>query len=420
LQRLLRNPDWNVLQWEDGVQTRFEFTRARLDKLPRPASGWKYYYDARVPPLAIGIGSTGLRTFYVVKRVGGKVERIKLDRVDNLSIDAARNAAGKVLAKLAAGENVAEGRRAARAGIALRELFEDFIEHRRSRRGGFLSEKTKRDHRCDFRNHLATLADKPATSITREQLAVLHTRIGRKHPVRANRVVALMSALYSHADDRRLCNGHNPARGIRKFPEQARERFLQAEELAPFVKALAKTPEPWRWIFALALFTGARRGNILSARWQDFDLAARLWRIPQTKRGTPVTVPLSDAALAVLERTPRIDNPRGFLFPAHGDSGHLAEPKKAWADLVSRAGLTDIKIHDLRRTFGSWQAMAGSSLPIIGKSLGHSTTQATQVYARLTTQPVAKSVEKATADMIAAAKKGNTAAIRALLGRTKS
>jgi integrase len=186
------------------------------------------------------------------------------------------------------------------------------------------------------------------------------------------------------------------------------------------VKALAKTPEPWRWIFALALFTGARRGNILSARWQDFDLPARLWRIPQTKRGTPVTVPLSDAALAVLERTPRIANPDSFLYPASGDSGHLAEPKKAWADLIARAGLTDLKIHDLRRTFGSWQAMAGASLPVIGKSLGNSTMQATQVYARLTTQPVAESIEKATANMITAAKKGNRgASVRALLGGPK-
>lgn len=401
------------------MHRRFEFTRARLEQLSPPAKGWRYYYDSRVPRLAVGIGAGGGRTFYVIKKVAGRVERIKLERMENISVDAARKAADAMLRKLAAGENPAQARRMLREGITLRELFDDFLEHRRSRRGGFLSETTKRGYRYDFDNHLSKLADKPAVTLTREQLAALHSRLGREHPTTANRVLALASALYSHANERRLSDG-NPARGIRKFPEQARERFLQADELAPFVKALAKTPPPWRWGFALAMFTGARRGNVLSARWQDFDVPAKLWRIPNTKRGTAITIPLSDAALAVLERLPRIANPGGYLFPSHGDDGHLAEPKKIWTDLVARAGLSDLKLHDLRRTFGSWQAMAGASLPVIGKSLGHSTVQATQVYARLTTQPVAESIEKATAGMIAAAKKGNKgAAIRALLGAPK-
>ena len=100
--------------------------------------------------------------------------------------------------------------------------------------------------------------------------------------------------------------------------------------------AMAATPEPWRWLFALGLFTGARRGNVIAARWPDIDIDSRLWRLPTTKRGTAVTLPLSDEAIAIIGQIPRIAGTE-YLFPSHGASGHVTEPKKAWADLLVRA-----------------------------------------------------------------------------------
>ena len=399
---------------------RFKFTRARLDALPfaRKGADWEYFYDTVQPRLAIGVGET-VKTFYFVKKIAGRVERIKLERHGAISIDEAREAAGAHMVGLASGHNPAEGRRESRRGITPRQIFDDFLLHRRKRRGGFLAASTKRGYRYDFDNHLAPLADYPAARITREQVAALHSRIGREHPTAANRVLALVGALYAHADDRKLYIGHNPARGVEKFPEETRERFLRPDEFPKFMGALAETPEPWRWMFALGLFTGARRGNVLTAHWSDIDAAARLWRLPSTKRGTPVTLPLSDETIAILWQIPRVAG-TDYLFPSHGATGHITEPKKAWADLLDRAGLPDLKIHDLRRSFGSWQAMTGSSLPIIGKSLGHSTAQSTQIYSRLTVQPVVDSVGKATAAMLAAAGKGNRgAAIRKVLGQTR-
>ena len=127
------------------------------------------------------------------------------------------------------------------------------------------------------------------------------------------------------------------------------------------------------------------------------------WRIPMTKNGTPQTVPLSDEAVEILAERAKVSTSKaGFVFPGDGKSGHLADPKKGWARVLKRAGLDDLRIHDLRRTFGSWQAKQGASLSIIGKSLNHKSPQATAVYARLDIDPVRKSVNLATAAMMEA------------------
>jgi integrase len=401
------------------VERRFKFTRAKLDKLPLPASSWEYYYDEIVPSLAVGIGPSGARTFYLVKKIAGRTERIKLERDGVISIDKARDAAQAQINALASGVNPADARRASRHGKTLREVFEDFKQHRRSRRGGFLTEKTKRGYGFDFDNHLAGLAGRSLASITREQIATLHSRIGREHPTTANRVLALVSSMYSHADERKLYSGRNPAQGIKKFPENARERFVQAAEFPKFMAALSETPEPWRWVFALAIFTGARRDNVLGAQRADINVQERTWRIPSTKSGKSVTLPLSGEALAILAQIPRVAG-TDYLFPSHGASGRLQEPKKPWADLIARAELPGLKLHDLRRTLGSWQAGTGASLVTIGKSLGHSTPQATQVYARLANKPVSDAIDVATAAMLAAARKGKGnrgAAVRKVLGK---
>lgn len=130
------------------------------------------------------------------------------------------------------------------------------------------------------------------------------------------------------------------------------------------------------------------------------DLVAGVWRIAKTKNGTPQTVTLSPEAVMVLEA--RKDG-GVFVFPGDGVTGHIVEPKKAWATLLKTAGIVNLRIHDLRRTLGSWQARTGASLPIIGKSLNHKTHQATAIYARLDLDPVRQSVNTATAAIMKAA-----------------
>ena len=138
-------------------------------------------------------------------------------------------------------------------------------------------------------------------------------------------------------------------------------------------------------------------------RWDDVHLDRRVWVIPQTKSGLPLTLPLVDAALDVLRARLSHDNAGGYVFPASSKSGHMMDVREAWKRILSSAGLKDLRVHDLRRTFGSWQAAGGTSLHIIGKSLGHRNLATTQIYARLALDPVRQAVTASTDAMLLAA-----------------
>lgn len=164
-----------------------------------------------------------------------------------------------------------------------------------------------------------------------------------------------------------------------------------------------------RDFFLISLLTGARRANVLAMRWSEIAWDRKEWSIPRTKNGDPQTITLTDEAVRILKDRYALNKElptkeqNAFVFPGEGKTGHLAEPCKGWLRTLKRVGLTDLRIHDLRRTLGSWQAKTGASLVIIGKSLNHKHASTTQVYARLDLDPVRQSVEKATAAMLEAA-----------------
>ena len=208
--------------------------------------------------------------------------------------------------------------------------------------------------------------------------------------------------------------GDNPARGIKMFPEQSRDRFLLPDELPRFFRSLYEEPNPLlQGFFLLCLLTGARRSNVQAMRWDEVSWELRQWRIPQTKAGFPVVVPLSPPALEVLRRL-REGSINGcpWVFPGRRRRGHLMSPQSAWRRLLARAGLENLRIHDLRRSLGSWMAIGGASLPTIGKLLGHARQETTAVYARLTMDPVRASVDAATGAMWAAGGLAKTAAAK--------
>jgi integrase len=157
--------------------------------------------------------------------------------------------------------------------------------------------------------------------------------------------------------------------------------------------------------FLLALLTGVRRSNVLAMRWDEINLIRDEWRII-TKGNSAQTVTLSPEVVTILSERQQAANSE-WVFPGTGKTGHLVEPKKAWQRLLDRAGLSDLRIHDLRRTLGSWQAKTGASLLIIGKSLNHKSTQSTAIYARLDLEPVRESVNLATTAMLNAAGRKN-------------
>ncbi|HUU84983.1 MAG TPA: site-specific integrase [Phycisphaerae bacterium] len=269
---------------------------------------------------------------------------------------------------MADGKNPAQARRAARVEPTLGDLWEHF---RTTHAEAKLSPRTVEGHKAQWKAHLKPWVGRRLSAVTQGDVAKLHAKSG---PYMANRVLSLIGTMYARAGELGW-KGNNPAKGIKRFPERERERFLQGDELPRFFKALAEEPsDTMRDFFALALLTGARRSNVAAMRWEEIDLDARTWKIPNTKSGEPVTIPLLPLAVDVLRA--RLEARKGegeWVFPSRSKTGRLVAPDGAWRELLKRAGLTGLRLHDLRRTLGSWQAIMGSSLPIIGKALGRHT-----------------------------------------------
>lgn len=187
-----------------------------------------------------------------------------------------------------------------------------------------------------------------------------------------------------------------------------KQKSLQGtpDEMPAFWSALeSEENETARDFLKMLLFTGARKTNTLMMRWEHIDFTEKVWRIPDTKNKAPHTVPLSPQAMEILEKRKK-SKVAEWVFPGEGEAGHLIDPKKAWQRILRKSGMKNIVMHDLRRTFGSWQtAVNGANLMVIGKSLGHKSPQSTQIYAHLYMAPVRHSINQATNAMIAAATK---------------
>lgn len=377
------------------------FTKATLEALPTPYTGRTEYQDTKISGLKIRVTSKGVKTFCVLKRVkGGAPLRSTLGRFPEMSIEQARRQAMSVLSEIAEGGNPAEVKRALKGELTFDDLFDLYLK-----RHANVHKKTGDDDEQRYKQYLkAPLGKKKLSAIDKDTVTTIHNKITSDgHPAVANRVLALLSSIFNRGIEWSITN-INPCTMIRRNKEVSRDRFLQSDELAAFFTALSEEPNltirDYVW---LSLFTGARRENVLSIKWAEINLTEGTWRIPMTKNGTPQNIPLSEPAIELLkERRKMFAKTELFVFPGSGITGHLVEPKKAWAKLLARANITDLRLHDLRRTNGSWQAKTGASLVVIGKSLNHKSTQTTAIYARLDMDPVRASMNSAADAMLKA------------------
>lgn len=379
---------------------RLAFSKTALAALPKPESGRVYYYDLKTAGLALCVTDAGSKTYYVYRWVNAKPERIRLGRFEDLGVEQARTLCKAIVGDVAKGKDPAAERRAARKGTTLQELWEHWLEtHAKAHK------RSWKDDQRQYEKYLTAFHARRLDTIKTADVATWHGRMGQERgPVQANRTLALLATLFNAAD-RVGFTGRNPCDGVKRFKEESRERFLLPAEMKAFFDALAEEPDPWKDFFLLALFTGARRGNVASARWDEIDLDAAIWRIPpdKAKAGKPIMVPLAPPALALLVGRHEARNGSPWVFPSHGKAGHVTDPRKAWQRVVARAGIQDLHVHDLRRSLGSWAAAGGTSLAIIGAALGHRDVKSTQVYSRLQVDVVREAVTKTTQAMLTAA-----------------
>jgi integrase len=373
-----------------------------------PATGETFYRDRAIRGFALRVNWGGTKSFVLECRVSGRVRRMTLGRWPDLSVTKARKKALEKRSLIAEGvdptvesdsEKVTFGALAIRYVEYVRAHGKKSWERDCTRLGVALDESESDDSKEKRKDaHFTLWHTRRLSDISRNDVVTLHESIGKQHgKYEANRAVTLLRAMFNLAiDEFGLLPGENqnPAARIKLFEERKRKRFLSPDELDRVNQALLAEPNAfWRAFFPLVCMLGPRKSELLSARWADVDLKQRTWSIPETKSGEPHLLPLPPQACVIIEALPSRGKSE-WLFPGVGKTGHLAEPKKAWQRIREAAKVPDVRVHDLRRTFGSWLAGAGYGLPLIGAALNHASPASTAVYARLSLEPVRLMIEK--------------------------
>lgn len=382
------------------MATKFRFTKTDVEALPAPQDGKRLeYQDTIQPGLRLRVSSTGAKSYLVLARVkGGALERVTIGRADKITPEIARREAKQIVAKLALGQSYNAADRALRGEVNFNELFSQYIE------GNTMRPRSKTEYEGLHRRNIAPIIGKlKLPDITHKSIMDLHKGLSET-PTTANRAVALVKAVFNWSTEHELWNGDNPAERIKKNKENSRQRYLQPAELARFFEALEETAQPAKDFFLMALLTGARRSNVLAMRWRDIDMNEAVWRIPaiDAKAGEEMSIPLTTEAIDLLKLRQAANESTEWVFSAESKTGHYQEPKRAWATLRQRAGVEDLRIHDLRRTMGSWLVRTGANTAINAKALGHKSMQAAAVYQRIAdTDPVREAMQRATLGFMA-------------------
>jgi integrase len=379
-----------------------EFTKTNLQALPPAAPGTRAtYHDEKRPGLMLRVTPAGAKTFYLHRRIDGKPERIALGVFPTMTVEQARKAFDKLNGAIAGGANPAQAKRTLKAEPTFGELLSDFLTKKRNRAGNPLAESTIVGYRGLLNKQLKPLANLKMSKVTPDALR----KIKFESDAQNNRARALISSVFTWATHEGLTEAPNPAKAIKNRFIKSRERFLLPDEIPRFFDAVERSSQ--RDFFLLCLMTGARKANVATMRWQDLNLREGVWLIPKTKNGSSQRVPLVPEALQILEsrKTQAVVNVT-WVFPGKrsrvtNEVGPMIDPRKAWGALCQDAGFDEpLRIHDLRRTMGSWQARQGTSAAIIGKSLGHKSLQATAIYSRLDLDPVRSSMGGAVSEIM--------------------
>lgn len=370
------------------------FSKLALDKLAHPDVGSVTYHDTVVKGLVLIVYPTG-KTFHLYKLVDGRPMKPKIGQFPATTVEMARRAATSMLAQIAEGELPVRRRR--QANLMVGEIWSRYIQEYAR-----LHCTTWKETEKNFDRYFSDWATRTGSSVTRSEVQARVNQLGveRGHHT-ANRALDDLRAVINFGLKNGYFTGFNPCANVIRFKVRSRDRFLRPEEFKLFFAALqSETNLALRDYIYLSLFTGARQGNVLSMRWEQIDFTLGFWHIPITKNGESQTLPLTALALEILKDRYEHRKSDTWVFPSDGVKGHLVEPKAAWAKFLERAKLSDFRMHDLRRTLGSYMAMNNQSLQIIGKVLGHKSPTATQVYSRLAFDPLRQAMEAAQSAMV--------------------
>jgi len=372
-----------------------KLTDVLVKRLPVPKTGKKITYDSEVMGFGCRVYSSGARTFVLNYRTHGRRERrITIGSFPDWNTATARSEAGKLKQIIDRGGDPLGDVKAARRAPTVGDLCDRFIKEYLPRKR--LS--TQYAYRTQINNEIRpALGTLKVAEVTFADTDGLHQKLSKRGtPYRANRVLALLSRMFTLAN-RWQWRTDNPCRGIERNQEHKRRRYLSADELGRLTAALSGHPDQQSAnIIRLLLLTGARRGEVLAARWANFDAGFDTWIKPgaTTKQKTEHRVPLNAPARHLLaELRQQVSTDSAWLFPA--GKSHRQDVRDAWDSLCGTAGIKGARVHDLRHTYASVLASAGHGLKIIGELLGHTQASTTDRYAHLFDDPLRQAAERA-------------------------
>ncbi len=363
-------------------RSELKITKRTVDTL-NVEVGDALFWDRELAGFGVRVHATGRKVYVVQSRGPGGPKRVTLGRHGEMPADEARRRAALVIDRIKRGEDLEP--RPPVAELTVAGLAERFM---RVHVGVHCKPGTAAGYRSVLEGHiLPALGGMPAAAVGRGEVSALHHRL-RSTPIRANAAVDLLSEMFSLAGAWELTPpGHNPCRGLRRYRTRPRERFLSDEEFRRLGRALKDAEaEGTTWSPALAAIrlltlTGCRRGEILGLRREDVDRTAGELRLRDAKTG-PRMVPLTTPVLEVLDGIPRSpENP--WVIAGQKAGSRLSNLYHYWEPIRVRAGLGDVRIHDLRHSYASRALALGEGLPAIGRLLGHSKVSTTARYAHL-------------------------------------
>ncbi len=370
------------------------------DKLVRglapPEAGNRIIYDDKVSGFGIRSTAAGAKSFILnYRNAEGRDRRLTIGSYgpNEWSVEAARKHAGKLKKQIALGEDPLADRVKLRTAPTVTDLADRYIDE-------YLPRKRPSSQAGD--KAMVAKIVKPKLG-ARKVAAVTHADIDALHramkptPYQANRVLALVSKMFNLAI-RWGWRADNPCRGVERYPEEKRTRYLSVEEIGRLTRALDEYPDqrPAN-VVRLCLLTGCRSGEAFGATWDQFDLDAGQWVKPgaTTKQKTEHHVPLSAAAVVLLKGIRHAAFADGqWVFPGREPDAHLFDIRGPWQAIMKAAGIEGVRLHDLRHTYASILASAGASLPMIGALLGHTQPATTARYTHLFDDPLRKMTDE--------------------------
>jgi len=385
----------------------------KLVKAAAPAADDFQIFDEELRGFALVVYPSGRKAFALSYRIHGRARRMVIGGWPDWSVVAARERAKLLRREIDAGTDPLAQRDDARAAPRFADLARRYLEEHVPK----LAPRNGSDQASMIRQlFLPDWERKLVAEITPADVERLLTRIaeGRTRPrkegsrrparaakptpIRANRAGEVLRKMFSLAVAWKM-RDDNPAQGFRRRIEVERERFLGPEEIERLAAALtASDDQRGASIVRLCLLTGARLGEVRTARFEQFNLDLGIWTKPaaNTKQRRVHRLPISAEVAAIVRQCRAAVPPgSGWLFP--GDVADSDQPvqdiRRFWASLLKEADIGDLRIHDLRHTFASLLASGGASLQMIGRLLGHTQTRTTLRYAHLADQPLRAGVD---------------------------